>query len=144
MALDMTDIYAALYERFDRFHDINDAFTLTDGRLYRTQAPAGPTFPCIVVTQVGGNVSEMFSGESLDDITLQMSVFAEYRNDATLASKIMKSLIEIYNWQELAIPSGEAFLRMRREGIQQEVIEDRSHIHVFQDWILEIQVPTWR
>ncbi len=144
MALDMTDVYAALYERFDKFHDVDDAFTLTDGRFYRSQAPVPTVFPCIVIAQIGGSISEMFSLESLDDISLQMSVFAEYRNDTTLASKIMRSLIRIYNWKELTIPSGETFLRMRREGIQQEVVEDRTHIHIFQDWVLEVQVPTWR
>jgi len=110
--------------------------------LFRTQAPPGVDFPIIVVQQTGGSINEMFSGESLDNISLQMSVFDEYRNDATRASKLMRNLVDIYNWQELPIPDADEFIRMKRDGLPTETIEDMSHIHIYQDWTLEHQVPT--
>ena len=144
MPADPTDLLQAIYKRYAKFTGPTDAYTLTVGRLYRTQAPAGAKFPYIVVTLVGGSIGEMFSGNALEDATVQMSVFDEFRNDASGASAIMQSLIAIFNWCELHVPAAETFIRMRREGLQQEVTEDQTHIHVFQDWLIERQVPAWR
>lgn len=133
-----------MYERYESFRGPTDAYTLTAGRLHRTMAPANTTPPYIVVMQIGGTIAEMFSGESIEDVSLQMSVYDEFRNDISRASAIMQSLIGIFNWCTLAIPGIDVYIRMRREGMQRELIEDQDYVHVSQDWFLERQVPAWR
>jgi len=144
MTADMTDIFEAIYQRYAKFRGEQDAYTLTDGRLYRTQAPPGADFPYIVVSNVSGIVHEMFSGEALEDIDIQFSIYDKFRNDATTASAIMLSLIAVFNWCDLSISGAQDFIRMRREGMQREICEDMTHVHVSQDFKLERQVPTWR
>ena len=143
MAADLTDLFQALYKRYAKFRGPTDAYTLTDGRFHRTLAPAGQTFPYIVVTQIGGAILEMFSGDALEDASFQTSVFAEFRNDASAASAIIQSLIGIFNWSTLHIPAHETFIRMRREGLQREVVEDQDIIHISQDWFVEREIQAW-
>ena len=144
MPADITDLFAAMYERYAQFTGDRDAYTLTGGRFHRAQAPSPTVFPCIVLVQVGGDVGEMFSGDSLETATVQMSVFAEFRNDASAASAIMRSLVAIFNRCELAIPEDEFFVSMLREGLQRESVENGTHIHVAQDWAITRPIPKWR
>ena len=144
MPADITDLFAAMYERYAMFTGERDAYTLTEGRFHRTQAPAPTVFPCIVVVQIGGDIGEMFSGDSLESATIQMSVFTEFKNYASAASAIMRSLIAIYNRCELAIPEDEDFVSMMRAGTTRESVEDRTHIHIAQDWAVTRHIPKWR
>ena len=144
MPADITDLFAALYERYAQFTGDRDAYTLTGGRFHRAQAPSPTVFPCIVVVQVGGDIGEMFSGDSLETATVQMSVFAAFKNDASAASAIMRSLVAIFNRCELAIPEDEAFVSILREGLQRESIESATHIHIAQDWAITRHIPKWR
>ena len=144
MTADMTDIFEAIYQRYAKFQGERDAYTLTGGRLYRTQAPPGAKFPYIIVSNFGGMIYEMFSGEALEDIDIQFSIYDKFRNDATNASATMLSLITIFNWCELYVPGAQTFIRMRREGMQIEQSEEMTHVHISQDFKLERLVPTWR
>ena len=144
MTADMTDIFEAIYQRYAKFRGGQDAYTLTGGRLYRTQAPAGADFPYIIVSNFGGIIHEMFSGEALEDINIQFSIYDKFRNDASNASAAMLSLIAIFNWCDLYIPGAQKFIRMRREGMQIEQSEELTHVHISQDFRVERQVPTWR
>jgi len=144
MPADITDLFSALYERYAQFTGDRDAYTLTGGRFHRAQAPDPTVFPCIVVVQVGGDIGEMFSGDSLESATIQTSIFAKFRNDASTASAIARSLIAIYNRCELAIPEDEEFVSMLREGLQRESIENSTHIHIAQDWAITRHIPKWR
>ena len=144
MAADLTNLFEAMYKRYALFTGPTDAYTLTTGRIYRAAAPAGATVPYIVVTQVGGSILEMFSRDSIESATIQMSVYDRFKNDASGASQIMQSLIHIFNWCALYIPSDETYIRMRREAMQKETVEDRTYIHIWQDWTAERQVPSWR
>ena len=141
MASDLTNVFNAIYERYAGFVGEDDPYTLTDGRMHRTLAPAPTVFPCIVVALIGGDIKEMFSGDSLDTAILQMSVFAEFGNDASTASAIMRRLIAIYNRCELWIPEDESYVAMIREGFQRESVEDRTHIHIAQDWAIVRHIP---
>ena len=144
MAADLTNLYQAIYKRYAKFTGETDAYTLTGGRLFRTMAPAGAEFPYIVLAQIGGSISEMFSGDALEDALFQMSIFDVFINDISRASSITQSMIHIFNWAELYIPSDEIFIRMRREGLQRETVDERTHIHITQDWLIERHVPAWR
>ena len=144
MPADITDLFAAMYERYAMFTGDHDAYTLTGGRFHRTQAPSPTVFPCIVVAQIGGNIGEMFSGDSLETATIQTSVFAEFKNDATAASAIMRSLIAIFNRCELVIPEDEFFVSILRDGLQRESVESGTHIHIVQDWAITRHIPRWR
>jgi len=141
---DITDLFAALYERYAQFTGDRDAYTLTAGRFHRTQAPSPTVYPCIVVAQAGGDIGEMFSGDSLETATIQTSVFAEFGNDASPASAIMRSVIAIYNRCTLEIPEDEFFVSMLREGLQRESVENGTHIHIAQDWAVTRHIPKWR
>jgi len=141
MAADLTDLFAAIYERYTEFSGDADPYTYTDGRMHRVQAPSPTKFPCIVVALVGGDVREMFSGDSLDTAILQMSLFAKFKNDVEEASAVMRRLIEIYNRCVLWIPGAETYVSMIREGYQREAIENRTHIHIAQDWAVVRHVP---
>ena len=144
MPADITDLFAAMYERYAQFTGDRDAYTLTGGRFHRAQAPSPTVFPCIVAVQVGGNIGEMFSGDSLESATVQMSVFAEFKDDASTVSAIMRSLIAIFNRCELAIPEDEIFVSILRAGLQRESIENGTHIHIAQDWAITRHIPKWR
>ena len=144
MAADLTDLFAALYERYAQYVGERDAYTLTDGRFHRTLAPSPTVFPCIVLSLVGGDIKEMFSGDSLDTAFIQMSVFAKFENDASGASAIMRSLIAIFNRSNLWIPEDECFVSILRNGYQREIVENRTHIHISQDWAIVRQIPIGR
>ena len=144
MPADITDLFSALYERYALFTGERDAYTLTGGRFHRTQAPAPTVFPCIVAAQIGGSIGEMFSGDSLESVTIQTSVFAEFKNDASTASAIMRSLVAIFNRAELVIPEDEFFVSILREGLPRETVENRTHIHIAQDWAITRHIPKWR
>ena len=144
MPADITDLYSALYERYAQFTGDRDAYTLTGGRFHRAQAPNPTVFPCVVVAQIGGDIGEMFSGDSLETATIQTSIFAEFKNDASTASAIARSLIAIFNRAELAIPEDEYFVSILRDGLQRESVESRTHIHIAQDWAITRHIPKWR
>jgi len=141
---DITDLFDALYKRYALFRGDRDAYTLTGGRFHRAQAPSPTVFPCIVAVQMGGSIGEMFSGDSLETATLQTSVFAEFKNDASTASAIMRSLAAIYNRCTLVIPEDEAFVSILREGLPRESVENGTHIHIAQDWAITRHIPKWR
>ena len=146
MATDMTDLFQALYDRYRFFDEAWDAYTLTGGRFYRAQAPdaAVQEGPIVVVSQTGGNINAMFSKDTLEEVMLQMAVYDQFRNDASRASRVMKSLIAIFEYATFVIPAAEAFVCMRREGMQLESIEDRTHVQIVQNWMLTQHVPAWR
>ncbi len=148
MAANMTNLFEAIYTRYAMFRAEDDAYTLTEGRMARTQAPdlwGKAHVPYIVVTQIGGSIDEMFSGDALENVNLQFSVFHRFRNDAGPASLVMQSLIQFFNFRTLHIPGTEEYIRMRRDGMQRETIDIRTYIHISQDWFVEQQVPhDWR
>lgn len=141
MSADMTDLFQAIYTRYARFKSPVSPHTLTGGRLFRTQAPAGVQAPYIVITQIGGSINEMFSHDALEEVMAQMSVFGEFNNDMAPTSQIMQGLITIFNWCILHIPGAETYIRMRREGMQHEIVDDMIYAHIWQDWVIEKQVP---
>ena len=144
MPADLTNLFQAILTRYRLFRGPTDAYTLTAGRMYRTMAPARANFPLIILTQVGGVLLETFQDGALEDVSMQMSIFDKFPNDASRASGIMQSLVGIFDRCELFIPSEEIYVGMRREGLQREVIEDQTHIHISQDWLIMRHVPAWR
>ena len=146
MAFDMTDLFHALYQQYAAFRGETDAYTLTEGRFYRMQAPDGAVKhgPVVVLSQAGGTISPMFSKDTIEMIVMQMSVFDEFKNDAKRATRVMKSLIGIYEYASILIPDSAVFVSMKREGMQTESIDDRTHVHIRQDWTVSQHVPAWR
>ena len=124
----------------------HDPYTLTGGRFYRMMAPdnAVENGPIVVVSQTGGTIFPMFSKDTIEQVSIQTSVFDVFRNDASRASRVMRGLIAIYEYRALLIPDSALFISMKREGMQQEMIEDRTHVHILQNWMVSQHVPAWR
>lgn len=146
----MNDLFRALYAEYAAHRGDADAYTLTGGRLYRTQVPArySSTFPYIVVSLVGGSLARVFGDDIFETARLQISVFDQFNSASGLggtvrAGQIWESMVLLLEHATLFMLDSSEHIAFRREGFPREMMEN-GVVHLNGDWMLERQVTRRR
>ena len=74
----MNDLFRQLYDKYAAARGDRDAYTLTGGRFYRSQAPPAAAKPYIVVTMIGGMLTWYFGDGVIESARVQFSICLLY------------------------------------------------------------------
>ena len=140
----MNDLFFSLYQTYASRRGDGSAYALTDGRMYRTEAPARADMPYIVMSLISGTIARSFGDGNIEVARIQVDVFDRFRapgsstgNSGKRAGEIWEQLESLYENATMPFLDGE-FIQMKRDSMVQETIEN-DVIHLTCDWFLEQQ-----
>ncbi len=142
----MNDWFQYLYEWYDADHAADTIYDLTQGRLFRTEAPSRALMPYCVMSLISGTVDRTFSDGDIEDARIQFDVYDKFREigsstagDARPAGIVWEALQS--RFKDAVVPFvGASFIKLSREGLPRETAEENV-IHISGDWIMEVQRP---
>lgn len=142
----MNDWFQYLYEYYDADHAADTIYDLTEGRLYRTEAPSRTLMPYCVMSLISGTIDRTFSDGDIEGARIQFDVFDKFREvgsstagDARSAGIVWEALQA--RFEKATIPFvGASFIVLLREGLPREIIEENV-VHISGDWVMELQRP---
>jgi hypothetical protein len=136
----MNNVFAAIYRRFRRMTGPKDPYTLTGGKMFRTQTPPGTALdpPYIVVTFVSEAPLRTFNHDNIEQSTLQMMVYGEFKNDSSPVAEVWDAVKRLYDLCDLGTMDDSTHVVMRRINTHSETVSGHV-VQVGGDWRIERQ-----